>query len=176
MPKELFLFPFPSGKGLGCVPQGITDQMNHPRQVITDRMIRHSQHANPEAGQVGVAQVIVALLVAMRTAVNFHHQTRLMAVEVDDVRSERLLSPEMDAQAVAAQLLPHDALFRSHVLAQFGGPPQQFRISWLTEGQSQHRVVLARGQWRMERRALTPGPFPTGKGNQKKHLSRVLSP
>ncbi len=57
--------------------------MNDCGQIVTDRIIGHAQHANSEADQIAVAQMVVALLLAMGTAVEFHHQTRLMAIEID---------------------------------------------------------------------------------------------
>ena len=83
----------------------------------------HPGHANSKAGQVGVAQLVRALLAAMRTAVNLHHQPRLSAMEIDEAWWERLWSPEMDAQASATYLLPHHALFGSPGLAQCGSAP-----------------------------------------------------
>jgi hypothetical protein len=41
----------------------------------------------------------------------------------------------MDSQAVTAQLLPYDALLGGYVLAQFAGPPLQFRIDLLVQHQ-----------------------------------------
>jgi hypothetical protein len=67
------------------VPQGIGDQVNHRGQVIADRMICHSEDANPKAGQAGVAQLVKTQPVAMGTTVNLHHQPHLRAIEIDDV-------------------------------------------------------------------------------------------
>jgi hypothetical protein len=127
--------PLPS-RGLGRALQRIANCANHRGQIVAHRTICHPQHANLEAGQIAVAQMVVALLPAIRTAVEFHHQPRSMAVEVHDLWWERMLSSEMDSQTVATQLLPHDALLRSHMPAQFDRTPQQFRIGSLGQLQS----------------------------------------
>jgi hypothetical protein len=111
--------------------------------------------------------MVVALLPTMWTAVEFHHQPCLMTIEVNDVSSERMLSSEMDPQAVAAQLLPHDALFGSQVPAQLSGPPHQLRIDLFAQDQWQAPVVLAYGQSLMEYRPYPQTPSPKGKGSGK---------
>ena len=73
-------------------------------------------------------------------------EARLLAIAIDDAWCERLLSSEMHSRAVTAQLLPHDALLRGHLLAQFGGTPQQCRIDLLTQHQWQHTLVLVCGK------------------------------
>ena len=112
--------------------QGLAARVNHRGQVIAKRMICPSEHVNPKAGQAGLAQLLTALLLAMRAAVKFHHQPRLRAIEIDDAWCEQRLSPEMDAQVIATHLLPRVALFESQVLAQYGLPPQ-LRLGSLTQ-------------------------------------------
>jgi hypothetical protein len=47
-----------------------------------------------------------------------------------------MLSSEMNSQAIAAHLLPYDALLRSHMPAQFSRTLQQLRIDLLGQFQS----------------------------------------
>jgi hypothetical protein len=100
--------------------------VNHRRQVIAKRMICPSKHADPKAGQADLAQLIAALLLAMRTAVKFRHRPRLRAIEIDDACWKGRLSPEMAAEAIALHLLPRNALFGRQA-------PPQLRVGSLRQ-------------------------------------------
>jgi hypothetical protein len=68
----------------------------------------------------------------MRASIHFDHQPRSVAIEIHDIGREDLLSPEMRAQPITAELLPNDALLGSHAFSQLGRPAHQFWVSLFT--------------------------------------------
>lgn len=55
----------------------------------------------------------------MMISVEFHHQSRRMAIEVDDKPSENVLPAKVLTQEfVGSQLMPEDSLLRSRILTQ----------------------------------------------------------
>ena len=66
--------------------------------------------ADPLPCQVRVAAGIVFSAVRMRRPIHFDAEPRLGAVEIEDVRSERVLATEVEALRVAAKHSPEQLL------------------------------------------------------------------
>jgi hypothetical protein len=57
-------------------------------------MICQSQHPNSETGQVAVAHLVIALLLAMGTDITFHHRPHLMAIAIEIVTEHYAPHPQ----------------------------------------------------------------------------------
>ena len=93
----------------------------------------------------------------MSLSIELQHQTRGGAVEIDDIRSNRVLPAELEAlETSAAQLLPEDSFGQVGVLPQFAG---SFASGGVSVARLHGRTLLA----------PHPRPLsPRGRGEEEK--------
>ena len=76
-------------------------------------MVPEPQDSESLAGQPAVAEC-VGLALQMLTAVDFDGYSALEADEVDDIRADGFLAPELAAEGVPAQVTPEEPLGGGH--------------------------------------------------------------
>jgi hypothetical protein len=106
------------------------DGFKHRFGFVQDLKIVEAKHDEPHALKMSVTQR-VALSVRgfeVLAAIDFDHEPRGVAVEIDDVRSERLLAVEGHAQLFAPQTLPEFLLGVGLVAAQLAGGLLETRL------------------------------------------------
>jgi hypothetical protein len=87
------------------------DEFSGAGDMVPDLVVAHSNHSQPELLQEGGTGGVLLRLTFMDLAVHFDYQTGISPVEVHDVRSNRMLTPEFEApDASSAQVLPQSSL------------------------------------------------------------------
>lgn len=139
-------------------PQARTiDVLDHPVQVLVELRRRHPQRLDPDLGQVTISPGVLVDPFRVEGAVKFYAQARLCAVEVEDVRSHRMLPAEVEGGPVITKLRPQPPL-------RFGGLPAEGAGS-----QDCCRTQVPNGCGPGDvRSSLTPTltlPLPAGRGD-----------
>src|ERR1700730_13610527 len=99
----------------------------------------------------------------MHASVQFDRKLASVAIEIDNVSRDRLLTPEMEpVKPVSTWDFTENALRRGHIAAQSFGERQMLGRNTLDAGYS---AAMRHKRLTMPKN-LTPNPFPRGKGNR----------
>jgi hypothetical protein len=133
--RRNFWSPFPRGKGLGvrflAGSQRLPDTLNH-RFAIEHCFIRYSENSNAHSRDRLVALFVVFPLFLMHAAIQLDRQFAGIAIEIDDIFRDRLLTPEMEpVNRVSPNDLPKNALGPGHVVAQSFGKRELLGLNTL---------------------------------------------
>ncbi len=102
-------------------------------------------------------------------AIHLHDQPRCMTIEVHNVSSDDVLTPESQTiEPVTAHMLPKTTLGWGHI-----PPKQASQLALLRrDAPPPDRLnIIVHQTIRPYRRTLTPGPSPRGRGEPEEHLA-----
>ena len=94
----------------------------HTFEIVPNVPIAEPDDANPLRTQVACATRIALGPICVRVAVELDGETKVGAIEVEDIRTHRMLPPKGSAQLTASQNAPKPLLDRRHALPERSGP------------------------------------------------------
>ena len=101
----------------------ISDLLHDRLALIEHLAIGKADHSVAQFIEVSRPRLIVFDLIGVRIAVDFDHQFRFGAEEIDDVRADSvLLAPMQTVDLSTAQMLPEFLFGRCEVFAKFARP------------------------------------------------------
>jgi hypothetical protein len=88
-------------------PQLGVDRLKNAFDVFEDVVVPEPDDTVSNALQVRVAPLVIVLMLCVLAAIELDHETALKAYEIDDIRSDGPLSPELETfESTRAQIAP----------------------------------------------------------------------
>jgi hypothetical protein len=102
--------------GLGVFLATLQNQFQNPLQLMSHLGIRESHYLEPEFGKRGIALCIRLALLFVNRSIQFHDQSRPVAVEIDNISTNDLLPSKVKtAQTIGPNMIPESFLSDRHV-------------------------------------------------------------
>jgi hypothetical protein len=108
------------------------DAVQDRSRILVELPVRDAEHLDSEEIQVEIPVLVVGRLARSRVdvAIQLHDQLQLVAIEVRDIETDRLLPAKLPApEPPVPKKLPQKLLSRSHLLPQLAGAAQSSRLS-----------------------------------------------
>jgi hypothetical protein len=96
----------------------LPDSRNDHRGTVLDIVYREAQDLDPFAQKPGIAAGIAIFVLVMSRSIDLDAKVRACAVEIENVRSDRVLSPKVEADRIVMQQKPKCSLGPRHRAAQ----------------------------------------------------------